>query len=79
MRRLADLLSASDEDDRIFAARFLNHTARGGQVTDSIWRAAQRTWEQAIQLQIDLGEPFPEAKAMVLLGILMSADRHLGG
>ena len=79
-RRLEKIQSSGDPDEVDFVNRLLWHQARihgHHQPREQTWRLAENVWFDAVKLQHDLQEPFPEPQAMYYLTGLMKADADL--
>jgi hypothetical protein len=77
-RSLSQLWRHGTAEEKEFVRRLLLSYSGGKDVTAKVWRLAEQDWIKAVRLQDARGEPDSEFAAMVLLGILISADEALG-
>jgi hypothetical protein len=59
LRRLGDLWTEGNLQEKAFVAKLLLKMAGNGNITNRTWREAEDLWEKTVKDQIDLGKVFP--------------------
>ena len=77
IRRLGDLLAGPNPAEGAFVQVLLLNMANGNPVTNDTWRIAQKVWEDAVNIQINLGHPNPEVAAMYALTAATTAGADM--